>query len=79
MILEGDSGGNIYGESPKESYMDRIMKDNDIENDGNIYSSSARGGGSINLSALDPEKIFGNEAYVQIIIVVLIVASIILS
>ena len=79
MILEGDSGGNIYGESPKESYMDRIMKDNDIENDGNIYSSPARGGGSINLSDLDPEKIFGNEAYVQIIIVVLIVASILLS
>ena len=79
MILEGDSGGNIYGESPKESYMDRIMKDNDIENDGNIYSSSAHGGGSINLSDLDPEKIFGNEAYVQIIIVVLIVVSILLS
>ena len=33
MILDGDSGGNIYGESPKESYMDRIMKDVDIEND----------------------------------------------
>ena len=79
MILEGDSGGNIYGESPKESYMDRIMKDNDIENDGNIYSSRARGGGSINLSDLDPEKIFGNEAYVQIIIVVLIVLSILFS
>ena len=79
MILEGDSGGNIYGESPKESYMDRIMKDVDIENDSNIYSSSTRGGGSINLSDLDPEKIFGNEAYVQIIIVVLIVVSIILS
>ena len=79
MILEGDSGGNIYGESPKESYMDRIMKDVDIENDSNIYSSSTRGGGSINLSDLDPEKIFGNEAYVQIIIVVLILLSIILS
>ena len=79
MIPDGDSGGNIYGESPKESYMDRIMKDVDIENDSNIYSSSARGGGSINLSDLDPEKIFGNEAYVQIIIVVLIVLSIILS
>jgi len=79
MILDGDSGGNIYGESPKESYMDRIMKDVDIENDSNIYSSSAHGGGSINLSDLDPEKIFGNEAYVQIIIVVLIVLSIILS
>ena len=79
MILDGDSGGNIYGESPKESYMDRILKDVDIENDSNIYSSSAHGGGSINLSDLDPEKIFGNEAYVQIIIVVLIALSIILS
>ena len=79
MILDGDSGGNIYGESPKESYMDRILKDVDIENESNIHSSSAHGGGSINLSDLDPEKIFGNEAYVQIIIVVLIALSIILS
>ena len=79
MVLDGDSGGNIYGESPKESYMDRILKDVDIENDSNIYSSSEHGGGSINLSDLDPEKIFGNEAYVQIIIVVLIALSIILS
>ena len=79
MILEGDSGGNIYGESPKESYMDRIMKDVDTEIDSNSYSSSAHGGGSINFSDLDPEKIFGNEAYVQIIIVVLILLSIVLS
>ena len=79
MILDGDSGGNIYGESPKESYMDRIMKDVDTEIDSNSYSSSAHGGGSINFSDLDPEKIFGNEAYVQIIIVVLILLSIVLS
>ena len=64
MLLDSDISANIYGESPKESYMDRIMKDNDIENDGNIYSSPARGGGSINLSDLDPEKIFvSNQSF----------------
>ena len=79
MILEGDSGGNIYGESPKESYMERIMSAPDEESFTRVSSSKNYDGGSINLSQIDPEKIFGNETYVQIIIVVVIALSIILS
>ena len=76
MILEGDEGANIYGDSPKESYMDRLM--NDIDTNSQSRTSSSRSG-SINLSQLNPEKLFGNETYVQIIIVALIILSIILS
>ena len=76
MILEGDQGANIYGDSPKESYMDRLMNDIDTSSHSRTSSSSRC---SINLSDLDPEKLFGNETYVQIIIVALIILSIILS
>ncbi len=76
MILEGDEGANIYGDSPKESYMDRLMNDIDTNSQSRTSSSSS---GSINLSELNPEKLFGNETYVQIIIVALIILSIILS
>ena len=79
MVLDGDSGGNIYGESPKESYMERIMRDADAESGNRVRSSTTYGGNSIDLSELDPEKIFGNETYVQILIVVVIALSIILS
>jgi len=79
MVLDSDPGGNIYGESPKESYMERIMRDADAESGSRVRSSTTYGGNSINLSELDPEKIFGNETYVQIIIVVVIALSIILS
>ena len=79
MVLDGDPGGNIYGESPKESYMERIMRDADAESGNRVRSSTTYGGNSIDLSELDPEKIFGNETYVQIIIVVVIALSIILS
>ncbi len=79
MVLDGDPGGNIYGESPKESYMERIMRDADAESGSRVRSSTRYGGNSINLSELDPEKIFGNETYVQILIVVVIALSIILS
>jgi hypothetical protein len=79
MILNGDSGGNIYGESPKESYMERIMSAPDEESFTRVSSSKNYDGSSINLSQIDPEKIFGNETYVQIIIVVVIALSIILS
>ena len=34
-VIWGDQG-NIYGDSPKESYMDRIMKDN--KNDSSLYN-----------------------------------------
>ena len=76
MILEGDEGANIYGDSPKESYMDRLMNDIDTNSQSRTSLSSS---GSINLSELNPEKLFGNETYVQIIIVALIILSIILS
>jgi len=79
MVLDGDPGGNIYGESPKESYMERIMRDADAESGNRVRSSTTYGGNSIDLSELDPEKIFGNETYVQILIVVVIALSIILS
>ena len=79
MVLDGDPGGNIYGESPKESYMERIMRDADAESGNRLRSSTTYGGTSFDLSELDPEKIFGNETYVQILIVVVIVLSIILS
>ena len=76
MILEGDEGANIYGDSPKESYMDRLMNDIDTNSQSRTSLSSS---GSINLSELNPEKVFVNETYVQIIIVALIILSIILS
>ena len=76
MVLEGDQGANIYGDSPKESYMDRLM--NDIDTSSQSSTSSLRQG-SVNLSELDPVKLFGNETYVQVIIVTIILLSIILS
>ena len=76
MVLEGDQGANIYGDSPKESYMDRLM--NDIDTSSQSSTSSLRQG-SVNLSELDPVKLFGNETYVQVIIVAIILLSIILS
>ena len=76
MVLEGDQGANIYGDSPKESYMERLM--NDIDTNSQSRTSSLRRG-SVNLSELDPVKLFGNETYVQVIIVAIILLSIILS
>ena len=76
MALEGDSGPNIYGDSPKESYMDRVINDIDSNNYNKAASASQS---AFDLSDYDPKKIFGNETYVQIIIVVIIALSIILS
>jgi hypothetical protein len=76
MVLEGDQGANIYGDSPKESYMDRLM--NDIDTSSQSSTGSLRRG-PVNLSELDPAKLFGNETYVQVIIVTIILLSIILS
>ena len=77
MLQEGDSGVNIYGDSPKESYMDRIMKDN--ENDSSLYNQSQGGIRSFSFTDLNPEKLFGNEQYVQILIVIVVIISIILA
>ena len=78
MFLDSDISANIYGESPKDSYMDRIMRDNQPENNinnENIINKNS----SFKLSSFDPEKIFGNEALVQVIIIVVIILSIIIS
>ena len=78
MFLDSDISANIYGESPKDSYMDRIMRDdqpeNNINNENIININS-----SFKLSSFDPEKIFGNEALIQVIIIVVIILSIIIS
>ena len=79
MVLEGVQGANIYGDSPKETYMDRIMKDIDQESDSPSYVQSMGGARFISFSDLDPEKLFSNEQYVQILIVFLILISIILA
>ena len=79
MLQESDSGANIYGDSPKESYMDRIMKDIDDNNESLSYVQASYGTMSFSFSDLDPEKLFGNEQYVQILIVILILISIILG
>ena len=57
--------------------MDRIMKDN--ENDSSLYNQSPGGSRSFSFTDLDPEKLFGNEQYVQILIVIVIIISIILA
>ena len=53
------------------------MKDN--ENDSTLYSQSPDGSRSFSFTDLDPEKLFGNEQYVQILIVIVIIISIILA
>ena len=53
------------------------MKDN--ENNSTLYSQSPDGRWSFSLTDLDPEKLFGNEQYVQILIVIVIIISIILA
>ena len=51
-----------------------------INQDSNNYNKTAFSSQStFDLSDYDPKKIFGNETYVQIIIVVIIAVSIILS
>ena len=79
MLQEGDSGVNIYGDSPKDSYMDRIMKNVDGASDNPSYGEALGGARSFSFSDLDPEKLFGNEQYVQILIVIIIFISIILA
>ena len=79
MLQESDSGANIYGDSPKESYMDKIMKNVDEISESPSYGQFSNSARSFSFSDLDPEKLFGNEQYVQILIVILILISIILA
>ena len=53
------------------------MKNN--EDDSTLYGQSPDGSWSFSFADLDPEKLFGNEQYVQILIVIVIIISIILS
>ena len=53
------------------------MKDN--ENDSPLYSQSSDESLPFSFTDLDPEKLFGNEQYVQILIVIVIIISIILA
>ena len=79
MLSDGDAKANIYGDSPKESYMDRIINDINKDSSSPMFSKYSADGKSFNFSDLDPEKLFGNEQYVQILIVIVIIVSIILS
>ena len=78
MLLDSDISANIYGESPKDSYMDKIMRDEEPENNNeNVFNKDRDR--SFSFPSFDPEKIFGNETSVQIIIIVVIILSIIIS
>ena len=78
MLIDGDISANIYGESPKDSYMDKIMRDEEPENNNeNVFNKDRNR--SFSFPSFDPGKIFGNETSVQIIIIVVIILSIIIS
>ena len=78
MLIDGDISANIYGESPKDSYMDKIMRHEEPENNNeNVFNKDRNR--SFSFPSFDPEKIFGNETYLQIIIIVVIILSIIIS
>ena len=78
MFLDSEMGTNIYGESPKESYMDKILKD-DLEPPSlNQPSSLPFDRFEFDLSMVNPDKLFGNETAVQILIVVLGLLSVLI-
>ena len=78
MLIDSDISANIYGESPKDSYMDKIMRDEEPGNNNeNVFNKDRNR--SFSFPSFDPEKIFGNETYLQIIIIVVIILSIIIS
>jgi hypothetical protein len=76
MFLDSDPNTNIYGESPKDSYMDRILKDEVPPPSVSPLSESRFDDFDFKIANFSPEKIFGNETVVQVIIVVLILLSI---
>ena len=79
MCLDSDPQTNIYGESPKRSYMDKILNDDLDQPTVSPLSSSRFDNLSLDLSSFDPEKIFGSETTVQIIILVVILISILIK
>lgn len=79
MFLDSDPNTNIYGESPKDSYMDRILKDEVPPPSVSPLSESRFDDFDFKIANFSPEKIFGNETVVQVIIVVLILLSILIK
>tara|TARA_B100000131_G_scaffold23380_1_gene22461 strand:- start:299 stop:544 length:246 start_codon:yes stop_codon:yes gene_type:complete len=79
MCLDSDPKTNIHGESPKRSYMDKILSDDLDQPAVSPLSSSRFDNFSVDLSSLNPEKIFGSETTVQIIILVVILISILIK
>lgn len=79
MFLDSDPNTNIYGESPKDSYMDRILKDKVSPPSVSPLSESRFDDFDFKIANFSPEKIFGNETVVQVIIVVLILLSILIK
>ena len=79
MCLDSDPKTNIYGESSKRSYMDKILSD-DLEPPALSPLSSSRFDNlNVDLSSLNAEKIFRSETTVQIIILVIILISILVK
>ena len=79
MCLDSDPKINIHGESPKRSYMDKILSDDLDPPAISPLSSSRFDNFSLDLSSLNPEKIFGSETTVQIIILVAILILILIK
>ena len=76
MFLDSETGVNIYGECPKESYMDKILKDEVKSPTYNKPASFSLDNLEFDLSMLNPDKLFGNETAVQVLLVVLGLLSI---
>ena len=79
MCLDSDPKTNIHGESPKRSYMEKILSDDLDPPAVGSLSTSRFDNFSLDLSSINPEKIFGNETTVQIIILVVILISILIK
>jgi hypothetical protein len=78
MFLDSEPGTNIYGECPKESYMDKILKDELEPPAYSKPSSLSLDNVEFDLSNLNPDKLFKNETAVQILIIVTGLLSILL-
>ena len=78
MFLDSEPGINIYGDCPKESYMDKILKDELEPPAYSKPSSFSLDNLEFDLSNLNPDKLFKNETAVQILIIVTGLLSILL-
>ena len=78
MFLDSDPNTNIYGDSPKDSYMDKILKDEVPTPSLEPLSDSGFDKFDFNFPTLNLEKLFSNETAVQVIIILLILLSILI-